>query len=64
MVKIKLDKSYYQYLIEDLSKALLREKNKLAQILDKELKEWGKSIGYSSKEVDITITFKKRGGKE
>lgn len=33
---MKLDKEYYQNLIEQLSKALLKEKNKISQILDKE----------------------------
>ena len=57
---MKLNKSYYQYLIEDLSKALLKEKNRLAQILDTEFKEDKLSRLYETNELDIIITFKKR----
>ena len=57
---MKLNKSYYQYLIEDLSKALLREKNRLAQILDTEFKDDKLSRLYETNELDIIITFKKK----
>lgn len=60
---MKLNKSYYQYLIEDLSKALLKEKNRLAQILDTEFKEDRLSRIYETNELDIIITFKKRRNK-
>lgn len=60
---MKLNKSYYQYLIEDLSKALLKEKNKLAQILDTEFKEDRLSRIYETNELDIIITFKKKENK-
>lgn len=60
---MKLNKSYYQYLIEDLSKALLKEKNRLAQILDTEFKEDRLSRIYETNELDIIITFKKKENK-
>lgn len=60
---MKLNKSYYQYLIEDLSKALLKEKNRLAQILDTEFKEDKLSRIYETNELDIIITFKKKENK-
>ena len=57
---MKLDKAYYQNLIEQLSKVLLKEKNKISQILDKEFNYGYKAIGYSTNELDIRIEFKKK----
>lgn len=57
---MKLNKSYYQYLIEDLSKTLLKEKNRLAQILDTEFKDNSLSRLYETNELEIIITFKKK----
>ena len=61
---MKLNKGYYQYLIERMAKVLLREKNKIAQTLDKELKECGKSFGYANNDIDIVITFRKKKGSD
>lgn len=60
---MKLDKGYYRAVIEELSKLLLKEKNKLSQILEKEMKEYGRGFGYSTDYLDISIMFKKKVGK-
>lgn len=59
-VKMKLDKSYYQQIIKELAKILLNDQNKIAQELSTKLRDWGYSCGYSSDDLNITITFNKK----
>lgn len=61
---MKLDKGYYRLVIEELSKLLLKEKNKLSQILEQEMKEYGRGFGYSTNYLDIEIIFRKKRVKE
>lgn len=61
---MKLNKSYYQSIIEQLSKILLKEKNKIAQKLDREFKEYGYAIGYCTEDLDIRIEFRKKHKKD
>ena len=57
---MKLDKRYYQDILEQMSKRLLIDKNRIAQQLDKELKDSGLTFTYESNELDIKIHFKKK----
>ena len=57
---MKLDKRYYREVIEELSKLLLKSKDKLSQILEKEMKEEGHRISYSTDYLDISITIEKK----
>ena len=57
---MKLDKRYYQNLLEQMGKRLLIDKNKIAQQLDKELKDSGLTFTYETNELDIKINFKKK----
>jgi hypothetical protein len=38
----------------------LKEKNKISQKLDRELKDYGYSIVYETKDLNIVIQFKKK----
>lgn len=57
---MKLDKRYYQDILEQMAKRLLIDKNKMAQQLDKELKDYGLTFNYESEDLDIKITFRKK----
>ena len=57
---MKLDKRYYQDILEEMAKRLLKERNRISQLLDKNLKESGLSFYYESNDLDIKITFKKK----
>lgn len=57
---MKLNKGYYQSIIEQLSKILLKEKNKISQELDRGMKEYGYAIRYCTEDLDIRIEFKKK----
>lgn len=57
---MKLDKRYYQDILEQMAKRLLIDKNRIAQQLDKELKDSGLTFTYESNDLDIRITFKKK----
>ena len=62
---MKLDKRYYCEVIEELSKLLLKNKDKLSQILEEEMKEEeGHKIryftDYLTDYLDISITFEKK----
>lgn len=60
-----MNKKYYQQLLEEMAKKLLKEKNKLSQLLETNVKKYKThSIGYSTDDLDIVITFiEKRGSK-
>lgn len=58
---MKLNKKYYQYLIEEMAKKLLKQKNGLAQMFYTQIKMYKThSIGYSTDDLDIIITIKER----
>ena len=57
---MKLDKRYYQDILEEMAKRLLKERNRMSQLLDKNLKESGLTFYYESNDLDIKITFKKK----
>lgn len=60
-----MNKKYYQQLLEEMAKELLKEKNKLSQILETNVKKYKThSIGYSTDDLDIVITFKQKRKKE
>ena len=56
-----MNKKYYQQLLEEMAKELLKEKNKLSQILETGIKKYKThSIGYSTDDLDIAITFRQK----
>ena len=56
-----MNKKYYQQLLEEMAKELLKEKNKLSQILETTVKKYKThSIGYSTNDLDIVITFREK----
>ena len=60
-----MNKKYYQQLLEEMAKELLKEKNKLSQILETNVKKYKThSIGYSTDDLDVVITFKQKRKKE
>lgn len=60
-----MNKKYYQQLLEELGNSLLKEKNKLSQLLLTEVKKKKyHSIMYSTNELDIVITFRQKRKKE
>ena len=60
-----MNKKYYQQLLEEMAKELLKEKNKLSQLLETNVKKYKThSIGYSTDDLDIVITFKEKRGRK
>ena len=57
---MKLDKRYYQDILEEMAKRLLKDRNRMSQLLDKNLKDCGLTFYYESNDLDIKITFKKK----
>ena len=57
---MKLDKRYYQDILEQMAKRLLIDKNRISQQLDKELKDSGLTFTYETNDLDIKISFKKK----
>lgn len=57
---MKLDKRYYQDILEEMAKRLLKDRNRMSQLLDKNLKDSGLTFIYESNDLDIKITFKKK----
>lgn len=56
-----MNKKYYQQLLEEMAKELLKEKNKLSQILETNVKKYKThSIGYNTNDLDIVITFREK----
>ena len=57
---MKLDKRYYQVILEQMAKRLLIDKNRIAQQLDKKLKDSGLTFTYETNDLDINLSFKKK----
>ena len=57
---MKLDKRYYQDILEEMAKRLLKDRNRMSQLLDKNLKDSGLTFYYESNDLDVKITFKKK----
>lgn len=57
---MKLDKRYYQDILEEMAKRLLKDRNRMSQLLDKNLKDSGLTFIYESNDLDVKITFKKK----
>ena len=61
---MKLNKKYYSQVLEELAKLINKDKNKLAQILEHQLKNYSHKFEWSTDEVVIQLSFYKIPGKE